>query len=55
MILRCTREQNAQNICLRIVPSTNYGLTEAWLEIDTERRIFHKCFPFMKGFSPLSY
>ena len=49
------REQNAQNICLRIVPSTNYGLTKAWLEIDTERRIFHKCFPFMKGFSPLSY
>ena len=55
MILRCTREQNVQNICLRIVPSTNYGLTEAWLEIDTERRIFLKCFPFMKGFSPLSY
>ena len=55
MILWCAREKNAQNICLRIVPSTNYGLTEAWLEIDTERRIFHKCFPFMKGFSPLSY
>ena len=55
MILWCAREKNAQNICLRIVPSTNYDLTEAWLEIDTERRIFHKCFPFMKGFSPLSY
>ena len=38
-----------------IVLSTNYGLTEAWLEIDTERGIFQKCFPFMKGFSPLSY
>lgn len=55
MILWCTREKNAQIICLRIVPSTNYGLTEAWLEIDTERGICNKCFPFMKGFSPLSY
>ena len=27
-----------------IVPSTNYDLTEAWLEIDSERGICNKCF-----------